>query len=122
MRKVFDYIKKCKIYYLLTIYRGKPEGRPFGSLLEYEGSLFFATATTKAVYHQLKEDHHIQIIAKQPDTVGWLRLTGEAEECFEGWIREEMFSFSPRCQQLFSSAEDPTLAVFRIRKAHAEFN
>lgn len=53
MGKVYDFLQKCGVFYVLTLNGGRPEGRPFGAVMEAYGKLFFSTAKTKQVYKQL---------------------------------------------------------------------
>jgi uncharacterized pyridoxamine 5'-phosphate oxidase family protein len=122
MRQVYEFLQKCPEFYLLTVDGDRPEGRPFKTLMEYEGCLFFSTTNTKAVYHQLKANPFIQILGKKEKGMDWIRISAMAHECSESWIKEEMLEVSPRCKLLFSSAQDPTLAVFRISDAYVEYN
>lgn len=122
MQRVYEFISKAECYFLLTTNDGKPYGRPFASFMEYEGCLFFATSTTKMVYHQLKENNNIQIIAKKKNAYDWIRISGQAEECHDEWVKDEMMEVSPRAAMLFSSSQDPTLALFRISSPYVEYN
>lgn len=40
MQKVYDFLKKCKTYYLATVEDGQPRVRPFGTADIFEDRLY----------------------------------------------------------------------------------
>ena len=53
MREIVSFLQDAGAFFLATDEGGQPRVRPFGSVMEFEGKLFFCTENTKAVYRQL---------------------------------------------------------------------
>ncbi len=90
MSKEFEAIKECGIYFLVTINGDYPAARPFGSLQEIDGNIYFNTTDHNEVHKQLRANPHIQIVARKPEGFGWVRMTGLAEECTDEKIKMAM--------------------------------
>jgi len=90
MSKEFDAIKECGIYFLVTINGDYPAARPFGSLAEIDGNIYFNTTDHNEVHKQLRANPHIQIVARKKEGFGWVRMTGLAEECTDLEIKKKM--------------------------------
>lgn len=121
MSKVYDFIKECGAFFVLTNNGEFPAGRPFGAIMELEDDLYIATADMKAVYKQLKENGKMQILALKPETREWVRVTGIAEECDSLKIKERMLVECPVLTKHYPSADTPHYNVFKIRGAEIEF-
>ena len=92
MSKEYEAIKECGIYFLVTINGEYPAARPFGSLQEIDGNIYFNTTDNNECHRQLRENPHIQIVARKPEGFGWVRMTGLAEECFDPNVKEKMLA------------------------------
>lgn len=121
MSKVYDFIKECGAFFILTNNGEFPAGRPFGAIMELEDDLYIATADMKAVYKQLKENGNMQILALKPGTREWVRVTGIAEECDSLEIKERMLVECPVLTKHYPSADTPHYNVFKIRVVEVEF-
>lgn len=40
MNEVYEFLKKCNVYYLATVEGDQPRVRPFGTIDLYEGKLY----------------------------------------------------------------------------------
>ena len=49
MNEVYEFLKKCGVFYLATIDKDKPRVRPFGALNIYNGKLYLQTGKIKPV-------------------------------------------------------------------------
>ncbi len=117
MSKVFDFIQKCGVFFVITEDGDRPAGRPFGAMMEYNDCLYICTSNIKAVYHQLKENHNIQIIAFDADTRDWIRVSGQAVECSDLAVKQHMLEECPPLIRKYPTADCPTYAVFQITDA-----
>ncbi len=90
MSKEYEAIKACGTYFLVTINGDYPAARPFGSLAEIDGNIYFNTTDHNEVHKQLRTDPHIQIVAMKKEGFGWIRMTGLAEECTDPAVKEKM--------------------------------
>lgn len=122
MSKLYEFLKECKVFYVLTINEGKPAGRPFGAVMEYEGKLYFSTANTKDVYRQLTKNPYIQILALKPGTRDWLRMNGKAVECRDLYIKQKMLEECPVLTKRFASPECEYFALFEVAEKEAYLN
>ncbi len=77
MEKVYEYLKKCGVYYLATTDGDQPRVRPFGTIDIFEGKLYFQTGKSKPVADQLKANPRIEI-SGMADQNTWIRLSGKA--------------------------------------------
>ncbi len=122
MGRAFEFLRECGVFFLLTSYEGCPHGRPFGSVAEINRKLYFATGRCKDVYTQIHTNPFIQIMAINPDSKAWIRISGIALEQKAPEIRSRIFTECPVLQFRFSGSNDPNLAVFAVEEAEVEFH
>ena len=53
MNEIYDFIKKCGVYYLATVDGDQPRVRPFGTIDLFDGKLYIQTGKSKDVSKQL---------------------------------------------------------------------
>lgn len=94
MSRIYEFLKECGFYYLLTIDGNYPSGRPISQILEKDGALYFGTRAGKAMHHQLTENHHVALIGFSKGR--WLRLYANVAEKNNMSIREQYLSRIPR--------------------------
>ena len=122
MSQAYEFIKECGAFFVLTINNDFPAGRPFGAIMEYEDKLYIATADTKAVYNQLKDNSNMQILALKSGTRSWVRVSGVATECNDIAIKQRMLDECPVLSKHYTSAGMPHYNVFAITVTETEFN
>lgn len=122
MSKVYEFLKECVYFYVLTINGDFPAGRPFGAVMEYNGYLYISTNTGNQAHKQLRENGNIQILAKKEGTREWLRITGKAVECNETKMKQMMLEECPILSTHFSSANDERYLLFQIEVLGTEFH
>lgn len=115
LSKIYDFLKECGTFYVLTINGDFPAGRPFGAVMEYNDNLYISTADTKAVYKQLKEHSNIQIISLKPGTREWVRINGIVKECDDIEIKEKMLEECPALTKHFPTPNTLHYAVFQLK-------
>lgn len=76
MNEVYEFLKKCGVYYLATVEGDQPRVRPFGTYDLFEGKLYIQTGKIKPVAHQMKANPKVEISAMSPDGK-WIRITAE---------------------------------------------
>ena len=54
MNEVYEFLKKCNVYYLATMEGDQPRVRPFGTIDLFEGKLYIQTGKIKPVANQMK--------------------------------------------------------------------
>ena len=122
MSKVYDFLKDCGAFFLLTVNENTPVGRPFGAVMEYENRLYFTTATMKEVYKQLKANDNVQIVALKHGTREWIRISGKAKECFDFDIKEKMLECCPVLVKRYDSPKSEFFALFSVEEIKAVLN
>ena len=60
MQRVYDYLKKCKTYYLATVDGDQPRVRPFGTIELIDGRLCFQTGRSKHVSKQIHANPKVE--------------------------------------------------------------
>ena len=120
MSEAYEFLKKCGIFYMLTVNGDYPAGRPFGVVMEADGDLYVSTNDHNQAHKQLRANGHVQIIAKQPDSRAWIRITGMAEECDDAALRKKMYDENPILQKHHSSPEAEHFLMFRVRVENVE--
>lgn len=120
MKQVCEFFRKCGAFFLLTLDGDRPAGRPFGAIMEHEGSLYISTGDMKAVYAQMKANPAVQLVALKPGTRQWMRVTGAAEECCDPAVRQRMLEECPVLTKHFPTPDAPHFAVFKVKVERAE--
>lgn len=122
MSKELEFIRECGYFYVLTINGDFPAGRPFGAMMEDENYLYIATHDGNDAHEQLRENEHIQILAKKEGVREWLRITGIVKECSdEKEIKEKFLEECPVLVSHYGNAENEHYLVFRIKVVQSEF-
>ena len=118
MNEVYEFIKKCGVYYLATIEDGKPKNRPFGTINIFEDKLYIQTGKSKNVSKQIQKNPNVEICCFDGDT--WLRLNGELVRDDRVEAKESLLSNYPELRQMYS-AEDADTEVLYFKNAEAVF-
>ena len=75
MKEVYDFLKKCGVFYIATVDGDQPRVRPFGALNIFEDKLYIQTGKVKNVAKQMEANPKVEISAFTEGK--WIRLTGE---------------------------------------------
>ena len=122
MSKAYEFLRECGYFYILTINKDFPAGRPFGAVMEYDNKLYISTNTGNQAHIQLRENGNIQILAKKEQTREWLRITGKATECVDVSMKQKMLEECPILSKHFSSAEEEKYLLFQVEVLETEFH
>lgn len=122
MSKVYEFLKECGYFYVLTINGDFPAGRPFGAVMEQDGKLYISTHDGNKVHDQLRNNENVQILSKKEGTREWLRITGKAAECTDLSMKQKMLEECPLLSKHFSSAESEHYLLFEIKVLEVEFH
>ena len=76
MEEVYDFLKRCGIFYIATIDGDKPRVRPFGVVNIYEKKLYIQTGKIKRVSKQIQINPNIEICGYIDNK--WLRVEAKA--------------------------------------------
>lgn len=122
MSKEYQFIKECGYFFVLTLNGEYPAGRPFGAIMEDGKYLYIATHDGNDAHKQLRDNKHIQIMAKKEGTREWLRITGKAEECKDMSLKEKFMQECPVLVKHYGSADCERFLMFRVEVVKSEFH
>lgn len=116
MRRVYDFLKEAKVYYLATIDGDQARVRPFGTIDLFDGRLYIMTKNGKKVSDQMKANPKIEMTAMRGED--WIRITCDAymDKRLEAVV--SMVEAHPHLAQ-FYRADDPNTEVFYLANATA---
>ena len=121
MSKIYDFIKNCECFYVATIDDEFPAVRPFGAIMEVSDFLYIATHDGNEAHKQLRNNGHLQIIAKKNGTREWLRITGIAEECYDMELKKRFMQECPILIKHYGEATSKHYLMFKITIKKVEF-
>lgn len=122
MSKAYDFLKECGSFFVLTINGDYPAGRPFGAVMEFGDDLYLSTNDMNQAHKQMRENEHIQIIAKKTESREWIRITGLAKECDDKELKDRMFKECPILQQRFDTVGKEHFIMFKVKVENVEIN
>ncbi len=116
MKRVYDFLKQAKTYYLATVDGDQPRVRPFGTIDLFEDRLYFQTGLVKDVAKQLAANPKFEICAF--DGGKWIRVSGEAvlDERIEA--QQHMLDEHPSLKNMYKAGDGNT-AVYWIKNGVA---
>lgn len=118
MQRVYDYLKKCKTYYLATVDGDQPRVRPFGTIELIDGRLCFQTGRSKHVSKQIHANPKVEICACDGDT--WVRIQADAIEDPRIESQEKMLEAYPELKALYQPGDGNT-EIFKLTSGVATF-
>jgi len=118
MKNVYEFIKKCQVYYLATMDSDRPRVRPFGTIDLFEDKLYIQTGKVKDVSKQIVKNPYVEISCF--DGEKWLRLEAEAIEDDRFEAKQHMLDAYPDLQAMYKADDDNT-QVFYLKNAKASF-
>lgn len=120
MSKAYEFLKECGVFFVLTINGDYPAGRPFGAVMEVGEDLYLATNDMNQAHKQMRENEHIQIVAKKSKSREWIRITGIASECKDKALKQKMYEEAPILQKHHESAEAEHFLMFKVEVNNVE--
>lgn len=121
MSKAYEFLKECGVFFVLTMNGDYPAGRPFGAVMEVGENLYLATNDMNQAHKQMRENEHIQIVAKKATSREWIRITGIASECKDKAFKQKMYEEIPILKKHYASAEAEHFLMFKVEVNGVEF-
>ncbi len=117
MEEVYDFLKKCGVYYLATVEGDQPRVRPFGTVDLFEGRLYIQTGKVKPVSRQMKANPKVEISGMADGK--WIRVAAEAvlDERIEA--QKHMLDAYPSLQAMYQPGDGNT-EVYYLQNATAQ--
>ncbi len=119
MQEVYDFLKKCRTYYLATMEDNQPRVRPFGTADIFDGRLYIQTGKIKDVSRQIALNPEIEICCYDGDT--WLRISATAVNDDRLEAKQHMLEEHPNLKSRYSADDDNTQVLW-LRDATATFS
>ena len=117
MEEVYEFLKKCGVYYLATVDGDQPHVRPFGTIDLFEGKLYIQTGKVKPVSAQMHANAKVEISGMADGK--WIRLMAEAVEDDNVAAQEHMLAAYPSLQNSYKPGDGNT-EVFYLKNAVAQ--
>ena len=119
MNEVYEFLKKCGIYYLAATEGDQPRVRPFGTIDIFEGKLYIQTGKIKNVSKQLQANPKAEICAFSGDR--WVRISCRLVRDENVKAKEHMLEAYPSLQANYSAYDDNTEVLY-LEDAVATFS
>lgn len=119
MQEVYDFLKKCGVYYLATVEGDQPRVRPFSTLDIFEDKLYIQTGRIKNVSRQMGANPKVELCAF--DGKGhWIRITAVAVDDDRLEPKKHMLDAFPDLKSMYK-ANDGNTQVLYLKDATATF-
>ena len=119
MKEVYDFLKKCEVFYIATIDGDRPRVRPFGVVNIFEDKLYIQTGKVKAVSKQMQANPHVEICGMADGK--WIRLEGEVVRDDRREAKADMLDNNPILKNMYSADDDNTEVLY-FKNAVATFS
>lgn len=119
MKSVYEFIKKCGVYYLATVEGDQPRVRPFGTINIFEGKLYIQTGKVKPVSKQIAADPKVELSCFDGTT--WLRLSGTLVNDDRIEPKIDMLKHFPELKSIYAADDDNTQVLY-FKDAKAVFS
>lgn len=117
MREVYEFLKKCGVYYLATVEGDQPRVRPFGTIDLFEDKLYIQTGKVKPVADQMKANPKVELCGMADNK--WIRVTAEAVLDERLAPQEHMLDTHPNLKNRYQAGDGNT-EVYYLKNATAQ--
>lgn len=113
IRKITEFITPGSTVYLATTENNTPHVRPFQFQFEQDGSLWFCTASTKDVYHQIRNNPQVEFAMVSPEYVT-MRIKGTVQFRENSTVKEKIIRENELIRSIYREAVNPVFMVFSL--------
>ncbi len=121
MKTVYDFMKKCGVYYLATVEDGQPRVRPFGTVDIFEDKLYIQTGKKKDVSKQISKNNKVELSCFDGQSGTWLRVSGELVRDDRTEAKKHMLDNYPDLRRMYDENDDNTEVLY-FKNAKAVFS
>ena len=118
MEEVYEFLKKCNVFFIATIDGDKPRVRPFGAINIFEGKLYLQTGKVKNVSKQIETNSNVEISGFSEGR--WIRLEGKLVRDERREAKVSMLEANPELKAMYSADDDNTEVLY-FENARATF-
>ena len=119
MHEVYEFLKKCNVYYLATVEGDQPRVRPFGTVDIFEDKLYIQTGKVKPTSHQLLANPKAEICAFHKGQ--WVRVWGNLVNDDRREAKVAMLEKYPNLKRMYDP-DDGNTQVLYFADAKATFS
>ena len=119
MKTVYDFLKKCQVYYLATVDGDQARVRPFGTIDMFEDKLYIQTGKVKDVSKQMQADPKVELCAF--DGEKWLRVAATVVRDDRVEPKKHMLENYPDLRAMYDPEDDNTEVLY-LKDATATFS
>lgn len=119
MNEVFEFLKRCSVYYLATMDGDQPRVRPFGTIDMFEDKLYIQTGKVKNVSKQIQANPKVEICAFNGRE--WLRIEAVAVRDENVEAKKHLLDAYPDLKDMYDP-EDENTEVLYLKDATATFS
>ena len=109
MKEVYEFLKKCGVYYLATEEGDQPRVRPFGTVDLFEDKIYIQTGKVKSVSRQMQANSKVELCAFDGKT--WIRIAATAVRDENKKAKEHMLDVYPNLKAMYSAEDDNTCFI-----------
>lgn len=110
MNEVFEFLKRCSVYYLATMDGDQPRVRPFGTIDIFEDKLYIQTGKSKEVSKQMQANPKVEICAFNGRE--WLRIEAIAVRDENLAAKEHLLDAYPDLKSMYDPADENTEVLY----------
>lgn len=110
MKDVYDFLKKCGVFYIATIDGDKPRVRPFGALNIFEDKLYIQTGKSKNVSKQMQVNNNVEICGMSEGK--WIRIEGKVTRDDRLEAKKSMLDSNPELKSMYKAEDDNTEVLY----------
>lgn len=109
MKRVCDFLKEAKTYYIASIDGDTPRVRPFGTIHIFEDKLYIQTGKKKACYNQMA-NKKVELCAMNNGK--WIRLTGTLIPDERISAQESMLNDYPELRGMYTPGDGNNIVLY----------
>jgi uncharacterized pyridoxamine 5'-phosphate oxidase family protein len=121
MQEVYEFLKKCNVYYLATVEGDKPRVRPFGTYHIFEDKLYIQTGKGKDVSKQMLANPNVELCAFDGEGGTWIRIAATAVDDPRVEAKQSLLDAYPMLADRYSADDDNTQVLY-LKDATATFS
>ncbi len=118
MEDVYEFLRKCGVFFVATEEEDQPRVRPFGAVNIFDGKLYIQTGKVKNVSKQMHINPKVEISATIDGR--WIRLQAEVVEDSRREAKVSMLENYPELKMMYSADDDNTEVLY-LKNAKAIF-
>ncbi len=110
MKEVYEFLKKCGVFFLATVEGDQPRVRPFGALNIFEDKLYIQTGKIKNVSKQMVNNNKVEISGFcQGD---WIRIQAKVVRDDRLEAKVSMLDNNPELKSMYKADDDNTEVLY----------